>query len=108
MGRISEPKDVKLFAGLMYRDSEVFKQAVKALEAAFGKVSLRSSEFNFDFTDYYNIEMGSGLKKSFIAFETPVDPGRLAEIKAVTNKLENTHSSKVNGKKQRKIKPRLH
>jgi hypothetical protein len=88
MGRISEPENVRLFVGLTYRESGVLEKTVDVLEADFGDVSLRSPEFNFDFTDYYNVEMGSGLKKIFIGFDTPINPGRLVTIKTFTNELE--------------------
>ncbi|GBE17438.1 hypothetical protein BMS3Abin16_00021 [archaeon BMS3Abin16] len=103
MGGVAKPEKALLFMGLMYREKEVFELAIQDLEDRFGEIILRSPEFDFNFTDYYNEEMGAGLKKTFLAFEIPVDPGRLAEIKAFTKELENKHSSKANGKKQRKI-----
>ncbi len=104
MGRISEPENVRLFMGLTYRESEVLEKTVNILEADFGDVSLRSPEFNFDFTDYYNVEMGSSLKKIFIGFDTPISPGRLVTIKPYTNKLEERFGSRGDdGRIKRKI-----
>ena len=103
MGSIAEHEKAMLFIGLMYREKEVFELAIQDIVDRFGEIILRSPIFDFNFTDYYTPEMGAGLKKSFLAFETPVDPGNLAEIKVFTNNLETRHSSKANGKKQRKI-----
>jgi hypothetical protein len=104
MGRISEPENVRLFAGLTYRESDILERTVHALEAAFGKVSLRSPEFNFDFTDYYNEEIGYNLKKIFIGFAIPINPDRLVTIKTFTNELEERFGNKGgNGCIKRKI-----
>jgi hypothetical protein len=99
MGRTSEPENVRLFTGLTYRESKVLEKTFQALEAAFGKVSLRSPEFNFDFTDYYNKEMGQNLKKIFIGFVMPINPGRLTTIKKFTNELEERFG--IRGKERR-------
>ena len=43
----------------------------------------------FDITDYYKDEMGEGLKRQFVSFEGLVtQPDRLAEIKRLTNEIE--------------------
>jgi hypothetical protein len=42
----------------------------------------------FDHTAYYAAEFGEGLKRRFVAFEELVHPGKLAEIKLLTNALE--------------------
>jgi Domain of unknown function (DUF4416) len=103
MGRISEPKDVRLFAGFMYREKEVLELAKQDLVDQFGRVILRSPVFDFDFTDYYTPEMGAGLKKSFIAFENLINPASLAEIKVFTNNLESRLSTIPDTRQKRKI-----
>jgi len=103
MDSTSEPVPVMLFMGLMYREKAVFEIAIQELTDRFGRVILRSPVFDFNFTDYYTHEMGAGLKKAFIAFETHVDPGSLAEIKIITNKIEARLSALSEGKQMRKI-----
>jgi hypothetical protein len=44
-----------------------------------------SEAFDFVETDYYDAEMGAGLKKQFWVFGNTIDPGRLAAIKRQTN-----------------------
>jgi hypothetical protein len=46
----------------------------------------------FDFTAYYESEMGANLLRKFIAFERPVSPADLAEIKLWTNGVEASFS----------------
>lgn len=49
----------------------------------------------FDYTDYYNEEFGSPLKRQFISFKKLINPDELAGIKVATNRLEKklSHNS---------------
>ena len=58
------------------------------LEKEFGPIALISEEIDFSFTDYYVPEMGEGIKRFFIAFESLISPDKLAEVKTFTNSLE--------------------
>jgi hypothetical protein len=42
----------------------------------------------FDSTDYYELEMGEGLRRQFVSFEKLIDPGELAQQKLLSNELE--------------------
>jgi hypothetical protein len=103
MGVILEPKGVRLFAGIMFNGPEALKLGINDLEAKFGAVYKKSPIFDFNFTDYYEDEMGSGLKKTFVGFEKLVDPERLANIKLFTNQLEEKHGDVENGLLRRRI-----
>ncbi|MBI1902112.1 MAG: DUF4416 family protein, partial [Planctomycetia bacterium] len=46
----------------------------------------------FDDTDYYAREMGTNLRKVFLAFERLIDPGELAPIKLLTNAWEREYA----------------
>jgi hypothetical protein len=54
----------------------------------YGPIALASDAFDFTETEYYAATMGAELKKQFITFERPIDPGELASIKNQTNALE--------------------
>ena len=58
------------------------------LEKEFGPIALISEEVDFSFTDYYVPEMGEGIKRFFIAFDSLISPDRLAEVKTITNSIE--------------------
>lgn len=66
----------------------VFTAVEEELVKLYGAVDLRSPIFDFNYTDYYEAEMGPGLKRKFLSFKDRIDPGKLAEIKLQTNELE--------------------
>jgi hypothetical protein len=80
-----------LIAGLLYSDETVCKRAMETMAEQFGAVQCDTGEFPFTSTDYYDREMGSGLKRRFVSFEHPIAPDRLKEIKIFTNRLERQH-----------------
>jgi hypothetical protein len=60
--------------------------------AAWGPVALESPAFEFTETDYYLASMGPGLRKVFLLFERPFDPGCLAEVKLEANRWEQDYA----------------
>lgn len=82
------PLPVKLFAGLLGGDPGLLRRARQLLVRRFGPLDLESEVWPFDQTDYYEPEMGPDLKRCFLSFETPIDPGALAGIKCATCALE--------------------
>jgi hypothetical protein len=103
MGKINPPSRVRLFVGITYHDENLLKLSVKELEKEFGRVSIRSPSFDFDFTNYYEEEFGSPLKKIFIAFEKGIEAGGLADIKTYTNELELSMGIKNGNKVNRRV-----
>jgi len=61
---------------------------VKALTEKFGPVDIVSSRLPFNFTTYYEPEMGKPLFRRMLAFETLIKQSALSEIKQITNDLE--------------------
>jgi hypothetical protein len=66
----------------------LFEMAGTRLEREFGPVELRSPVLPFNYTDYYEAEMGRDIKRQFLSFQRLIDPGSLADIKLFTNQLE--------------------
>lgn len=62
------------------------------MEALFGPIDYAGPPMAFTQTDYYHEEMGGSLTRRFVSFRTPVLPDRLAEIKILTNGLEEKHA----------------
>jgi hypothetical protein len=56
---------------------------------AWGPIELESDRFDFAETHYYDATMGPALKKVFFAFQRPLDPAELVEIKLQTNRWEH-------------------
>lgn len=95
--RTQEALNVKCIMGLIYQAEYDISHCLKHLERVFGPRDLLSERFIFDFTDYYEPEMGSPLYRIFISFENLIRPGRLAEIKRLTNIIEDLFAR--NGKR---------
>ena len=69
-------------------DGETIGTAVSRLESSLGPVRDRSPQYDFDYTSYYDGEMGSGLAKQLIWFLRPASLDELPEIKRVVMSLE--------------------
>jgi hypothetical protein len=79
---------VSLIVGLLSASAELFDRAEALLAERFGKIARASAVMPFDYTHYYEPEMGPNLLRKFLAFERLVDAADLAEIKLWTNALE--------------------
>jgi hypothetical protein len=88
MGQIKEPKPVKLISSLFTADLELLQVARNKLSEIFGSPDYESDLLPFDHTSYYAAEFGEGLMRKIVAFAELVDPGRLAQIKRLTNDME--------------------
>ena len=58
----------------------------------FGTLFAASETYDFDFTSYYEAEMGAGLHKQLVCFKQRIDPAELATVKAQTMELERAMS----------------
>jgi len=86
-----EPKPfspVKLICGIIASEERFFKRAEERLVELYGSLDLASQIFEFDFTDYYEEQMGQNLKRKFVSFDNLIFPESLGEIKIRTNALE--------------------
>lgn len=101
MGKPVPPQPVKLFTGVLTRDTGLLSDVRSRLEPDLGPIDYISPEFPFDLTDYYEQEMGAGIVRAFWSFERLMDPGRLPDVKIFTNAVEmeffrDGHSRAVN------------
>ncbi len=94
MGKIKPPEKAKLFFAVMYTDEKIYKLALRDLNKEFGEVDEESKPFEFNMTQYYEKEMGSGLLKRFVIAKELIDKERLAEIKIKTNSIEERYAGK--------------
>ncbi|MDP2943466.1 MAG: DUF4416 family protein [Candidatus Omnitrophota bacterium] len=103
MGLVRKANKVKLVVGMISNDPNLLLRLEKTLEWRFGPIDFRTALLDFAYTDYYEPEMGSNLKRQFVSFRRLIDPERLPDIKLYTNKVElqnsvarNRPSRKVN------------
>ena len=103
MGVISAPKKAKLFCGIISSSAKIEQKSLAVLEKKFGEIDLTSAVMPFDFSDYYNPEMGDNLKRFWIWFKKLITVADIAGIKIFTNSTEDSFS--VNNKRRINIDP---
>jgi hypothetical protein len=96
----------KLVVGLLSSDRNLLAQAQSALAEGFGTVSTKSVEMPFNFTDYYEKEMGPGLIRQWVAFQGLVEPDQLFDFKRTTGLLEKRFRG-PDGKRRVNLDPGL-
>ena len=99
------PKPAKLVIGLLVRDKPLLQTAAAELERCFGPADVNSPWFPFDYTDYYEKEMGRPLKRRMICFERLVGQETLPAAKRATNRIEAGLA--VDGRRSVNIDPGL-
>lgn len=88
MGEIKKHPPVKLIVGMITADPSLFLSAEELLSQKFGNIDFGSNVLNFDYTNYYEKEMGKNLLRKFISFENLIHPDECPKIKHFTNELE--------------------
>jgi hypothetical protein len=87
-----EPKPGKLVIGFLMTDRALFEPLVVELSSIYGSPDMISTWMAFDYTAYYESELGSPLYRRLLTFEALIDQQELAAIKLTTNRLEQTYS----------------
>jgi hypothetical protein len=86
------PKPAKLIIGLIMQDRALIEQLTAALSASYGLPDLVSAWMPFDYTTYYEPEMGAHLVRRMLAFKNLVRQDDLPAIKLTTNRLEEKYT----------------
>lgn len=89
MGAIRSFNPVKLFAGVLVSHPKLLPEIENRLTAAYGPIDHRSDVIPFDFTHYYEKEMGDIIDRAFFSFERLIEADQLAGVKKQTNRLED-------------------
>ena len=88
MAEVKSFSPVKLICGIIASEELIFKRAEEHLIQLFGSIDHASPLLKFNFTDYYEKQMGKNLKRKFLGFTHLIAPDKLSEIKLRTNELE--------------------
>ena len=81
-----------LFMAVMYSSEDIFTKAKNDLILKYGSLKAESSAYDFNFTNYYEKEMGSNLKKKFLIFNKEISKKDLIEIKLFITEIEKKYS----------------
>ena len=104
MGKIYPLKKVKLIAGLISNDEALLDKIGYRLEKRLkNKIDFKSDVIDFAYTDYYDKEMGGGLKRKFLSFKRLVRLETIAKVKLLTNDIEKRFC--IDGKRAVNIDP---
>jgi len=94
VGKIFLPKPAKLIISMFTSDKCLFSLYKEELIKRFGEIDIESNTQPFDFTDYYEEEFGENLMQKLFSFSTLIRQDELAEIKIITNSIENNIENK--------------
>ena len=92
MFAIKIPHKAKLICSVIVNDEKLFRDVISILYRKFGNIDYISKIYKFDWTSYYNSEMGDGLLRRFVGFRDLFDRNELPEIKLTTNNVEEKWS----------------
>ena len=82
---------VQLFIGMLAPSDRVLPRVKETLAHCFGPIDLESRAFPFDVSDYYEPEMGPGLRRWFVAFERLIPPEGIVAVKLETQRIEDEY-----------------
>jgi hypothetical protein len=75
------------------------------IESQLGPIDEEIGPLRFDFTDYYDAEMGRGNRRWLWSFERLVDRSELVAIKLLTNDVEKAYT--IDGNRRFNLDPGL-
>lgn len=100
-----DPGDPQAFlvCGLLSSDSELLKKIDAPLVERFGPLAMLSEVVPFEWTDYYNAEMGEGILRRWVVFENLVNLKNPWQHKIASGEIEDSY--RVGGKRGVNIDP---
>ncbi len=92
-----------VFCGIIYSDYEKMNEAKEWIKLNIGNIFLETEHIPFDFTDYYNEEMGGSLKRFWIGTDRIIPENELVGLKIATVSFEKRIA--IQGKRKVNIDP---
>jgi hypothetical protein len=103
MGTPREPRPAKYFVALLSSDIELFTAVERDLAAILGAIDARSQIFPWNFSTFYEAEMGPGLLRRFVSFGRLVSPAKIADVKLATQQIEDKYRSEAPHRSGRRV-----
>ena len=94
--RRNYPEEAVIFIASLFSSQEDFNNAAPRLRDLFGHVYYESPSLHWNFSAYYNGELGAPLYRNFIFFENIVDPVFLVDAKLALCEIEKEFSTSGN------------
>jgi hypothetical protein len=73
------------------KDKDLLNPVTAELTDVLGEVDIVSRWYPFDFTTYYEPEMGAPLFRRVLTFQSHIEQHELRDIKILTNQIEQRH-----------------
>ncbi len=105
MSVLKEPKPAKVLTALLFNPSLDQKNVFEILTAHFGDMDFISESIRFDYSAYYEPEMGSDLIRRFVTYRDLKEQDGLVSLKLLSVEIENMF--KNNGNRRLNIDPGL-
>ena len=103
MGDIRTHSPVLLVMAAFSRHAAALDWTEETAVRHWGPTALVSPRFEHEETRFYERTMGSGLRKTFFAFEQRIDPATLADLKHQTNAWEQEYRRLVDVPEERPL-----
>jgi hypothetical protein len=103
MSRPGSPPPCLLVLGTLFTDPVAHGNAVEKCIGAFGPIEESLGPFRWEWSRYYESEMGEGVTRCFFVFQDPVSPEYLADMKLFSNGVEEEHA--VSGRRRVNLDP---
>jgi hypothetical protein len=88
MSSVKPIPKVKLVISIFSKEKEKINKAKSILQKKFGPIDYESRNLSL-VTSYYEDELGPDLIRRFYSFKKLINRDKIAEIKLLTNRLEN-------------------
>ncbi len=99
------PSRARLIVSVLTARESLLKGIAQTLTAKLGPIEEVIGPLAFNFTRYYDAEMGPGIRRWIWSFERLVDRGDLVSIKCLTNQIERSYTD--DGKRSINLDPGL-
>ena len=97
------PEPCRLIVSVLTSQKEIADAAAPELERDLGPIEQEIGPLAFNFTSYYDEELGAGICRWLWVFTDLIDRGELARIKSLTNEVERSYI--LEGKRRFNLDP---
>jgi hypothetical protein len=103
MAEAWQPKKILPFVGMLIADGVSADEVVARVSTDVFELEDVDGPHPFDYTDYYEPEMGEGLKRYWAVGKALLEVGELAPLKLAANELEREFA--VDGRRRVNVDP---
>lgn len=99
------PEPARLIISVLTPHQDMLEEVALTLTTELGPIEEVVGPIAFEYTSYYDAEMGSGIRRWLWSFDHLIDRVELARIKVLTNRVEQAYTD--NGKRRMNLDPGL-